>query len=126
MPKKILTVGLYLAGDDIEFAAFTEKKSLLDWDIVLFRPDVSRFIARQYDNSEYKGKLSLNDRMSFEMREANAHWRREISHAVEAGKLVVGFLPPPGGGLRGNRHDIYVRYRSQSEGYSTRRASCEL
>lgn len=95
MPKKILTVGFDLAGDDIEFAAFTEKKSLLDWDIVLFRPDVSFFITYQHDNGEYMGKLALNDRKSFEMREANAHWRREIAQAVEAGKLVVGFLPPP-------------------------------
>lgn len=95
MPKKILTVGFDLAGDDIESAAFTEKKSLLDWDIVLFRPDVSVFIARHYDDGEYMGKLALNDRKSFEMREANAHWRREIVQAVEAGKLVVGFLPPP-------------------------------
>ncbi|MGR6431080.1 hypothetical protein ACU5AY_09190 [Rhizobium sp. PAMB 3174] len=95
MPKKILTVGFDLAGDDIEFAAFTEKKSLLDWDIVLFRPDMSDFIRYQYDNGEYMGKLALNDRKSFEMREASAHWRREIAQAVEAGKLVVGFLPPP-------------------------------
>ncbi|MFT8484064.1 MAG: hypothetical protein ABF689_13825 [Gluconobacter cerinus] len=95
MPKKILTVGFYLADNDIEFAAFTEKKSLLDWDIVLFRPDVSDFIMHQYDSGEYMGKLALNDRKSFEMREANAHWRREIAQAVEAGKLVVGFLPPP-------------------------------
>lgn len=95
MPKKILTVGFYLAGDDVESAVFTEKKSLLDWDIVLFRPDVSDFITYEYDNREYMGKLALNDRKSFEMREANAHWRREIAQAVEAGKLVVGFLPPP-------------------------------
>ncbi|MGV1782286.1 hypothetical protein ACQZ61_19930 [Agrobacterium vitis] len=95
MPKKILTVGFSLAGEDIEFADFTEKKSLLDWDIVLFRPDVSDFTKYRYDNSEYMGKLALNDRKSFEMREANAHWRREIAQAVEAGKLVVGFLTPP-------------------------------
>lgn len=95
MPKKILTVGFNLAGDDIEFAAFTEKKSLLDWDIILFRPDASYFTAYQYDNSEYMGKIALNDRKSFEVREANAHWRREIAQAVDAGKLVVGFLPPP-------------------------------
>lgn len=95
MPKKILTVGFDLAGDDIGYVDFTEKKSLLDWDIVLFRPDVSDFIKYHYDNSEHMGKLVLNDRKSFEMREANAHWWREITQAVEAGKLVVGFLPPP-------------------------------
>lgn len=95
MPKKILTVGFDLAGDDIGSADFTEKKSLLDWEIVLFRPDVSYFIRHDYNSSDHMGKLALNDRSSFEMREANAHWRREIIQAVEAGKLVVGFLPPP-------------------------------
>ncbi|MCO5070142.1 MAG: hypothetical protein M9944_02900 [Rhizobiaceae bacterium] len=95
MPKKILTVGFELTGNEIGFADFTEKKSLLDWDIVLFRPEVSHLVSFQYDNREYMGKLALNDRKSFEMREANAHWRREITQAVDAGKLVVVFLPPP-------------------------------
>lgn len=92
MPKKILTVGFSLGTDDAEYCAFEEKMSLLDWDIVLFRPDIKRFLTHSYDDSEYNGKPCLNNRKSFQLREACAHWRREIIQAVSANKIVIIFL----------------------------------
>lgn len=53
MPKKILTVGVELAGDNIESATFSDKTSLLDWDIVLFRPNISQITTNEYGNDEY-------------------------------------------------------------------------
>ncbi len=95
MQKKILTVGFSLGTDDAEYAAFDEKTSLLDWDIILFRPDISSFLTYAVNNSEFQGKLWLNNTKSFQLREACAHWRREIIQAVEAGKIVVVFLSKP-------------------------------
>jgi hypothetical protein len=60
MPKKILTVGLELASDDAVHQGFTSKISLLDWDIVLFRPLIDEFI-HSYSDNNYKGRPSLSD-----------------------------------------------------------------
>jgi hypothetical protein len=98
MPKKILTVGIELACDDAAHHVFTSKISLLDWDIVLFRPLIVEFIHSYSDN--YKGRPSLSDNSSFALKEACEHWRREIKQAVENGKTVIVFLPPV--------NDVYV------------------
>jgi len=88
--RQILTVGLELASPDAQLASLRSNTSLLDWDIVLFKPDIHEFM--QY--SEYfQGKPRLTDRTSFELKECCEHWRREIKQAVEAGKTVIVFLP---------------------------------
>ena len=89
MVKKIVTIGLDLAGDSIEQAEFMSKTSLLDWDIILFKPDIQIF---GYHREDYLGKPCLDDRGSFKVREACEHWKREIVGAVESGKTVLVFL----------------------------------
>ncbi len=89
--KKILTVELELASRGTQYASFRSKLSLLDWDIILFRPEISGFASAYSDH--YLGKPSLNDRSSFELKECCEHWRREIKQAVETGKTVLVFLP---------------------------------
>ena len=84
-----------MAIDDVQSAAFNQKVSLLDWDIILFRPEITQLIKYEYDSSEYRGKHCLNERKSFQLREACAHWRREITQATDAGKLVIVFLNAP-------------------------------
>lgn len=91
MPKKILTIGFELASDDTQYEEFNSKISLLDWDIVLFRPQISEFISYR---DTYQGRPRLNDTSSFRLKECCGHWRREIKQAVEAGKTVLVFLPP--------------------------------
>lgn len=89
--KKILTVGLELASGDTQYASFDSKLSLLDWDIVLIKPQISEFYA--YGDDSYQGKRSLGDSGSFRLKECCEHWRREIKQAVETGKTVIVFLP---------------------------------
>jgi hypothetical protein len=89
--RRILTVGLQLASTDVEFASFQSKTSLLDWDVVLFRPQIDGFIRH---DSFFQGKPSLSDSASFQLKECCEHWRREIKEAVESGKTVIVFLPP--------------------------------
>src|SRR5439155_23348942 len=38
--KKILTVGAELASADTQYTSFASKLSLLDWDIILFKPEI--------------------------------------------------------------------------------------
>lgn len=89
MSKKILTVGLELASDTAVIEAFDSKTSMLDWDLILFRPDISDGI---YTADSYQGKPSLGESASFLLRENCEHWRREIKQAVSSGKNVFIFL----------------------------------
>lgn len=91
MSKRILAVGLSLASDFIAHENFREKASLLDWDIVLFRPQFEEFDA--FREEQFQGKPSYSDSGSFQLRECCSHWRREIKEAFDAGKTVVVFLP---------------------------------
>jgi hypothetical protein len=91
MSKSILTVGFDLASDDPHYHNLNSKISLLDWDIVLFKPVITDFINSRIT---YQGKPSLDDTLSFQLKEICEHWRREIKQAVEAGKTVIVFLSP--------------------------------
>lgn len=89
--RKILTVGLELASSDTSYAKFRSKTSLLDWDIFLFRPEISEFLHNYYET--YQGKPCFNDTASFEAKDCCEHWRREIRQALETGKTAIVFLP---------------------------------
>lgn len=92
MPKTILTIGCPLDSDAVQEEEFTSKVSLLDWDIVLFRPVIDGSIFPYIGH--YQGKPSLDDSLSFRLKEASEHWRREIKQAIETGKTALVFLPP--------------------------------
>lgn len=89
--KRILTVGFELAADEAEYEDFDSKISLLDWDIILFRPEIASFIS--YGDS-YKGRPCLSDRISFQVKDCCEHWRREIKQAIASDKTVIVFLSP--------------------------------
>lgn len=91
--RKILTVGLELASPECTYATFRSKTSLLDWDIFLFRPEISEFLHTHYQT--YQGKPCFNDTASFEAKECCEHWRREIKQAMQTGKTIIVFLPSP-------------------------------
>ena len=91
MPKTILSIGLAVAGDGITYESFSSKTSLLDWDIVIFRPLINHYWSPFTDR--YQGKPCLDDTNSFQLKDECEHWRREIKQAVEAGKTVFVYLP---------------------------------
>ncbi len=88
--KKILTIGLSLADDETELCDFDSDISLLDWDIILFKPDISDYIYKR--ESTFEGKPCLSDDQSFKLKSQSEHWRKEIKAAIENGKLVLVFL----------------------------------
>ncbi|WP_047301620.1 hypothetical protein [Pseudomonas fluorescens] len=88
--KKILTIGFSLSNEQAEFCEFDSDISLLDWDIVLFKPDISDYLNRRESN--FEGKPCLSDDQSFKLRAQSEHWRREIKAAIEHGKLVIVYL----------------------------------
>jgi hypothetical protein len=87
--RHIAAIGFELATDDVVELDFTQNQSLLDFDIVLFRPSISSIIDW---SDTYNGKPCLNDDRSFHLKECCEHWRREIRGLVDAGKTVIVFL----------------------------------
>jgi hypothetical protein len=88
--KKILTIGLQLCSENIEYCEFDSDMSLLDWDIILFKPDITDYLYSS--ESMFQGKPCLSDAKSFQLKTQSEHWRREIKSAVENGKLVIIYL----------------------------------
>jgi len=88
--KNLLSVGLELASDDVEDCGFESDISLLDWDIVLFRPDIGQYVL--YGAEQYLGQPSLSESSSFHLKTQCDHWRRQIKDAVASGKTVIVFL----------------------------------
>lgn len=96
--KAIASVCCRIPGGLSEYIDFDSKASLLDWDIILFSPDITAYINSSY--STYQGKSQLNDDRSFHLKEAAGHWKRELSEAVRAGKTIFVLMS----GLR----EVYV------------------
>jgi hypothetical protein len=88
--NKIISVGFELASDDVKYSNFMADISLLDWDIVLFKPIIDDYLA--YALEDYQGKPSLSDSSSFRLKEQCDHWCREIKDAFNSGKTVIVFL----------------------------------
>jgi hypothetical protein len=65
--KEILSTGFELASDDVQYFGFQSDISLLDWDIILFKPVIDSYIA--YSVDYYKGRHSLSDSSSFRLKE---------------------------------------------------------
>ena len=59
MAKKIVSVGMLLAADSVDHVDFVSKASLLDWDLILFRPYITNLTNYSYEDSNFQGKLCL-------------------------------------------------------------------
>ena len=87
--KTVFTVGFEIPGNRDKYVPFDSDTSLLDADVVLFRPDITDV---DYSGEPYQGKRCYDEHSSFELKERIAHWRRELRSAVESGKTVFVLL----------------------------------
>jgi len=90
MADRIISVGVEIPGEPTEYADFSEKISLLDWDIAIFTTDI--LCSFFYVTGTYKGKRYLSGDSSFQYSEMQNYWKKEISEAVNNGKSVIIFL----------------------------------
>jgi hypothetical protein len=86
---QIATVGFDLPSDQISNLNFYSDSSLLDFDLILFSPNID---AETYASSSYLGKPSFDDDHSFRLKDALRHWKRELSEALEHGKTIFVYL----------------------------------
>jgi hypothetical protein len=89
--KTLFSVGFMFPGNVCEYVPLTAKKSLLDADVIVFRPSVEPFI---WNSDEwFQGKRNLSDHASFELKAAADHWRQQLRKAIDVGRAVFVFLP---------------------------------
>lgn len=91
----ILAVCFSYPGVSDNYVPWLSKQSLLDGDIILFRPKMDYTLDPW--NGTYAGKPSLDERSSAANREALVHWRTQLKLAFEAGKTILVFLSAPEG-----------------------------
>jgi hypothetical protein len=88
--KKILTIGFYIASDNVINASFDSDISLLDWDIIIFFPDISFYY--ELTNDTFNDKPALSESYYLKLKEQAAHWRREILNAFNSNKTIIIIL----------------------------------
>jgi len=88
--KNFISVGFEFPGDCSDYYDFDSENSLLDADIIVFLPTISSFLS--YTNSQYLGKPSLSESISFTFKERVNHWRSELTEAFNCGKTIFFLL----------------------------------
>ena len=92
MPFKIFCVGFDFPGGECEYLSHRSERSLLDADIIIFRPG----LGAEYGYGEfYKGLPRLYDNSSFDFKRDLNHWCSELAHAFKAGKTIIVYLSKP-------------------------------
>ena len=90
-PRKVVTVGLEIGSPLADHIDFNSTHSLLDWDVVIFLPDI---LSMSRSTDTFQGKTALYEAQSFHLKERAEHWRREIKSSLAAGRTVICYLAP--------------------------------
>lgn len=90
MTKSLISIGFEIPGHPDKSLSLSSDQSLLDYDIIIFRPDISELYG--YGAEQYQGKLCLSDDASFNLREKAEHWRQDLINAYDSGKTIFIFL----------------------------------
>ena len=85
--KRVITVGCMIPGGFGEFVGLSSQKSLLDADFVVFQPSIG-YWEFGLEEGDYQGKSVLSDNGSFKLKEAIAHWRKELDDCLNSGRTV--------------------------------------
>ncbi len=89
--KTIFAINTEVPGENTSEVNYRSNQTLLDADIILFTPS----LEIGWSNETYQGKPLLSEHKSFAALEQTRHWEKEITTAVNAGKLVVVYLAKP-------------------------------
>jgi hypothetical protein len=65
MAKSIVSVEFEIPGHSEKYLEFSSDQSLLDFEIIIFQPDISDYVSW---SEQYQGKASLNEDQSFRLR----------------------------------------------------------
>ena len=91
MNKSLISIGFEIPGHSDKYLPLSSDQSLLDYDIIVFKPEISGLYG--YGAEPYQGKLCLSDDASFNLSEKAERWRQDLIDAYDGGKTVFVFLP---------------------------------
>ena len=89
MSKSIISVEFEIPGHSDKYLEFSSDKSLLDFDIIVFQPDIHSYVSW---SEQYQDKPSLNENQSFRLKEQTTRWRQELLNAFNHGKTIFIFM----------------------------------
>lgn len=87
--KSIVTVGFALPDEAVDFIDIDSKASLIEHDIIIFKPDLSSI----HCSENYQGYPCYSQSLSSKVREIIDHWRTQIIAANRSGKTTIILLP---------------------------------
>jgi hypothetical protein len=90
MAKNIATIGYQVPGFSSQYISLSSDQSILDYDVIIFQPDISEFFNR--DGEQYQGKPWLSENQSFRLRECASRWRQALRDAFTHGKTIFIFM----------------------------------
>src|SRR4051794_23778860 len=85
MTRRVISVEYQIPGFSKDYYEYGSDQSLLDADVVVFKPE------KFYSPSD-GGKPSYDDGKSFAIQKSAKHWQAELSVALEYGKTVFLLL----------------------------------
>jgi len=91
MAKTIVSIGFGIPAHEELCKEYQSMESVLDADIILFESNIGHY-ELDYREPRYQGKRMYSKNDSFNLTEHTAHWRKEISTALEYGKTVFVFF----------------------------------
>ncbi|MHC4181038.1 MAG: hypothetical protein ACYSWU_26360, partial [Planctomycetota bacterium] len=89
--RQIFSVGFAFPGNAVEHVGFLSDRSLLDADVVLYRPSFDGC----HSVGEYQAKPCLTESSSFRAKQQLQHWKSELQAVIAAGKVVIVYLAKP-------------------------------
>lgn len=90
--RSIATIGYEIPGNSNLLLDFSSRKSLMDYDIILFSPIIPYYQRSSVDDGYYQGKICYGESGSFKLSGDLEHWRNELTNALNAGKTVFFLL----------------------------------
>lgn len=87
----IALVGANLPCENLDIVELDKRQSLLEYDLVVFRPTVSAF-AFEFNN-QYQGRPIFTEEDSANIYDASRHWNKQINELLSIGRTVVVMLP---------------------------------
>jgi len=85
--RRILSIEYDIPGYSESYERYSSNKSLLDFDLVIFRPCMDSYSYEYYD-----GKPSYDESSSRHFREAETHWNNEVKEFLNSGKNLIVIL----------------------------------
>jgi hypothetical protein len=85
MTQSIVSIEFEIPGHSDNHLSFSADNSLLDYDIIVFAPDISSYLVGE---KLFQGNPSLSEHTSFRLKQQVAKWKSGLLNAFNHGKTI--------------------------------------